>query len=434
MPRFLSGPFVEEPPWPHFATWSSRLELPFAPDWMRGSQVHSLFPHQELDPAIRQTLRVRENRTQLSDWLNFDLLDEFSEYQGALCLVAPNPLFRTVAKAQPDTSTDVAGEIVAYKPIARHAQRLHGCRLEVTNDRLRGRLARLAHEFDDDAIGELRHPTERYKEGISITHPTLGLLHWNDPCTLVKTVRLGTEIAARTKRVVVPARGKRRPEYTHDVHEREHAAEIVVGDVPANASVVSRLVAADLTRHRRREAEKYDQKWFHLEHSNAAAWVRKKIGRARETVFIVDPYFAGPELFAFGHAIARNDVALRVLTSQEAFDHDYSAHDLQTNLAASFSGSSTPPEIRVLTGEPDVHDRFLVIDNQVWLSGNSLNTLGERAGMVIRLPDPDPVIPRLEGFWDGATPLANWLATRPPARTPHPCLRFLRRLLRRSHA
>ena len=47
----------------------------------------------------------------------------------------------------------------------------------------------------------------------------------------------------------------------------------------------------------------------------AAAYLRERIGRARETVLIVDPCFAGRELLAFGHAIRGPDVELRILTS-----------------------------------------------------------------------------------------------------------------------
>ena len=77
------------------------------------------------------------------------------------------------------------------------------------------------------------------------------------------------------------------------------------------------------------------------------------------------------------------------------------------------------PEIRILTGKQSpVHDRFLIVDNIVWLSGNSLNTIGERAGMIIKLPDPEPVIELLHGFWCQAPTLPDWLANRPASVEP----------------
>jgi len=144
--------------------------------------------------------------------------------------------------------------------------------------------------------------------------------------------------------------------------------------------------------------------------------VRQKIGNARNDVLIVDPYFAGRELLAFGHAIRRPDVQLRILTSVLAFNgKSNGSQNIVTGLKLfailneTFKDYSTKPDIRVLTGTPDIHDRFLVIDGNAWLTGNSLNTIGERASMIVRLADPSQVVVRVESFWDAAPTLETWL-------------------------
>ena len=68
---------------------------------------------------------------------------------------------------------------------------------------------------------------------------------------------------------------------------------------------------------------------------------------------------------------------------------------LQEIQDTTFDRYSSKPEIRILGDSPGVHDRFLVIDGNVWFSGNSLNRIGERAGMIVKLPDPKPVVERL---------------------------------------
>lgn len=45
-----------------------------------------------------------------------------------------------------------------------------------------------------------------------------------------------------------------------------------------------------------------------------------------------------------------------------------------------------------------LHDRFLVIDDAVWFLGNSLNTLGDKSSLIVKLPNPDEVIEQLEGM------------------------------------
>ena len=412
---FVSSPFLEDPPWPSFVVPDAAVGLPFAPDWLRASPVHFLFPQRLIDDAVRNTINVESNRVTLREWLNFDLIETYPDYLGAICLLAPNPYFRGVEKAFQESEATSSGETVAYKLVTRHGQRLAGIRLEVVNERLRGRTTPLTHDFDHDAIAVVHHPVSVYREGVSITHPEHGLLHWHAPAVVVRRVRLGTEIVARQKRVEVPARGRKRPAETHEVLEFEDAGDVVVGDAMDDDDLVARLVDADQQRVRQQAARAYDQQWFQRAPGDAAEWVRQTIGRARETVLIVDPYFAGRELFAFAHSIRRPNVHLRILTSVHAFgpkpDREANARTFAANLAATFASYPKQPEVRVMTGKsPDIHDRFLAVDHDVWLSGNSLNTIGERASVVVKLPDPAGVSGHVETVWASAKRLSDWLS------------------------
>ena len=107
----------------------------------------------------------------------------------------------------------------------------------------------------------------------------------------------------RRKRIEVPDDGRKRPEYEYEMDEVVDAGETVSGDDLKNLHVLSRYTEAKSRRSRRQAAIDYDQQWFHRAPGEAAEYVRQIIGRARDTVLIVDPYFAGRELFAFGHAI-----------------------------------------------------------------------------------------------------------------------------------
>jgi hypothetical protein len=50
----------------------------------------------------------------------------------------------------------------------------------------------------------------------------------------------------------------------------------------------------------------------------------------------------------------------------------------------------------VLSGKiPPLHDRFLVVDGAVWFLGNSLNALGDRASLILQVPDSEPIAKRL---------------------------------------
>ena len=414
--KLENSKFVQEPPWPHFVTSN---ELVFAPDWMHhGSRIHFLFPENILSPEVSEIIGTDKNRAKLEEWLNFDIVEVYPDYLGAICLVAPNPLFRFIEKSHFEQARASAAETVAYKLVARQGQSPNGLRLEVVNERLRGRMTPFVHEFDNNAIVILDFPTEIYKEGRSITHPDYGLLYWHEPLPILRAIHIGMELQRRRKRIQVPDRSLKQPEYEYIADEVENEREIIVGDPSETSDIIPRLIRAENQRSRQQAANNYDQQWFHREPSEAAEYVRQKISNARDTVLIVDPYLAGRELLAFGHAVSRPDIDFRILTSTQPLD-TASGSKLLNILNNTFKTYSKKPEIRILTGKrPPVHDRFLVVDGTVWFSGNSLNTIGECAGMIVRLPDPEPIIARLDAFWNQAPTLSDWLSKRSASATP----------------
>ena len=407
--------FVPAPPWPHFITSN---ELVFAPDWMQDSRTHFLFPKNVLSREVNEIIRIDKNRAKLEEWLNFDIVDAYREYQGAICLVAPNPLFRSTQKTHLEKAKEGTDETVAYKLVARQGQRLDGLRLEIVNEHLRERMTPLVHEFDNDAIAVFDFPVKIDKEALSITHPEYGLLAWNKPLPVLRSIHMTMELLGRRKVVQVPDGGRKWPRYEYEVDEVEDERQIVVGDALEDADIVRRIAEEEKRRSRQKDAKDYDQQWFYRTPSEAAQYVREKIGSARNTVLIVDPYFAGRELLAFGHAVSRPDIDSRILTSTSVFDANSGAQLLDT-LDRTFESYPTKPEVRILTGDPPpIHDRFLIVDGAVWFSGNSLHTIGERAGMIVKLLDPEPVIARLDAFWRKAPTLSDWLSNQPTTVAP----------------
>ncbi|MDE0447797.1 MAG: VPA1262 family N-terminal domain-containing protein [Spirochaetaceae bacterium] len=409
-----TGAFVQEPCWPQTITSN---DLPFVPDWMVSARSHSLFRRDSIPAEVGDIIESDRNRRELEDWLGFDIVDTYSEYQGAICIAAPNPVFRSVDRSLRNATDTHAVETVAYRVVTRQGQCPKGLRLEITNERVRGRLSPEVHEFDNDPIKVTSLTTRIFKEGISITHPVFGLLYWSKPSPFVRSIRTSIGMIRRRKTVEVPAGGRRRPLERYQVDEVGDTVESIIGETARNP--LSRIVEAEMRRSRRQTAKGYDQEWFYKTPQEAIQFVRARIGSARDAVFIVDPYFAGRELLAFGHATSRSGVHIRILSSARGLrksDLGETALEAGSNLqkikTTTFDDYSRKPEIRILGDSPAVHDRFLVIDGSVWFSGNSLNSIGERAGMIVKLPDPEPVVERLDSFWLQARPLSEWLADR----------------------
>ena len=427
--------FGQEPPWPGFVSSS---DLAFAPDWMQGSRVHFLFPRTTVPDELTEILGRQETRRQLEEWLHFDIALMYPEYQGSVSLVAPNPLFRSIEKSHLEQPNPGFDESVAYKIVARSGQRLDGLRLEVINERPRGRMKPFVKELDTDTIAVFDSRAKIDKEGRVLTHPDHGLLYWCEPLPLLRAIHVNMGMTSRRKTVHVPARSRTGSEEVYEVDEVADAGSFVTGDARKIKTVASRLIEADTVRSRREAAALYDQKWFYDSPAEARHYVRHRIGNARNDVLIVDPYFAGRELLAFGHAIRRPDVQLRILTSalvlnrdQEGAPNTMSGSQLLAILNETFKDYSIKPEIRVLTGTPEIHDRFFVVDESVWLTGNSLNTIGERASMIVRLADPTSIIARLQSFWERAPTLETWLRREVEASSSTGFISWLNKLITR---
>ena len=142
--------------------------------------------------------------------------------------------------------------------------------------------------------------------------------------------------------------------------------------------------------------------------------------KARDSILIADPYFNARALMAFAHASQWENVDIKILASAEGLkestcdgDGQDVASELNAALETTFSYATRRPEIRVMLGKSaPLHDRFLVVDGEVWFPGNSFDTLGDRAGLIIRLPDPDPVADELMALWSEACAFADWFARR----------------------
>ena len=182
----------------------------------------------------------------------------------------------------------------------------------------------------------------------------------------------------------------------------------------------------EFERKRSDEAERLGQRWFHRSRTEATEFVRSIIGTARERVWIVDPYFAAPELFSFAlattHAAAKVVILTGASTAMQTPDSIDSTIEAGEQLLRALSRTEMSHiEVKVMTGDmPTVHDRFLVIDEAVWFTGNSLNSLGERAGMMISVPAPDVVAAKLQSILDDPVrtkTLADWVAARRAKKT-----------------
>lgn len=156
------------------------------------------------------------------------------------------------------------------------------------------------------------------------------------------------------------------------------------------------------------------------------------------------------QLKQFLFAISHKGVKVTLLTSRLAFESRYAEDAIASASTTSPVGGATLPaappsrrdefarygalqseiadlkkhtggdvEVWVLPGDsPELHDRFLEVDGSVWFFGGSFNGLGERASLVVRVPQPEGILENVRGMISRALSLEAHIQLRavlPPA-------------------
>lgn len=188
------------------------------------------------------------------------------------------------------------------------------------------------------------------------------------------------------------------------------ATQSLIGEKARIPNVSGRITIAAAHREKIASAKQYGQRWFSDgSREEAMRFIQSELKRARTRVMIADPYFAGLQLEQFLYAVNPGTTTVTLLTSGLAFQ----SREQGTSKIDGFSQQLAQREKDVkLTAyvlqSSVLHDRFLVIDDAVWFLGNSLNSLGDKASLIVKLPNPDEVIGQLEGMLKQAIPFDDY--------------------------
>lgn len=400
----------EEPAWSQL---NSVSELPFVPDCHVSPRVHHLIPV-ALPDEIKELKCDGPVLKWLSENLYFDFKD-YPEYFGSLNLVAPNPVIRAFNnRLAPNNDNGNEAELFQFMP--RSGFSLDGLKLLICEQRPTGIASIRSIPIESDIL-RVEYVGEVEKVGVAIVCPERGVLYWHKPYNFVKSINLNLKLITGKKVVSVPPTNKRCSQ-TYEVPLSGDDTIDMVGSISNELNGARILYREQSKREDRREGERLGQRWFHGDQREAEDFVRNLVISARKRVVIVDPYFSTRELFNFALAASSPQVKVCVLTSAEVLrERDEIISDVEAGevLLKEIEANKDKAKvmIHVMPGEkPEIHDRFLIIDDEVWLSGNSLNEIGKRAGVIVKLPYPDPIINNIEAFLKKHLDLKTWVEER----------------------
>lgn len=411
----ISG-LMEEPTWPQMVTTS---DLPFVPDCHICPRVHHLIPV-ALPEKIKELKYNEDALTWLSQNLFFDLRD-YPEYFGSIHFVAPNPVFRGLNNR---LAIDKEGknEVEMFQFMTRAGHTLDGLQMILIEQRPTG-MASVRHIPLQSDLLKVEYIGDVSKVETVITCPHRGVLYSSAPHRFVKTINLSFNLITGKRQITVPAT-KTRESQIYEVTIVEDGVNSIVGQIEEVVSATEILYREQAKRELRHEGKRLGQRWFHGEQAEAEKFVKELIGRAHERVVIVDPYFGVRELFLFAMATSCAKTEVIILTSAEVLKNDddivaCSETGLVLLKQLEASKNIVNISVRVMPGEKgEIHDRFLIIDNnEVWLSGNSLNEIGKRAGIIVKLPSPAPILSNIDAILNKCQDLKTWVENRQKRKT-----------------
>jgi len=466
---FANLRWSEEPRWPNLACVLDGTLTPFLSKWHQCARVHHLIATSFDLASHWQDSRDRGEAAEwLAKQLAFDLL-LYTSLWGSIHLIAPNPVFREFHHNRGKVLKD-GFETVVYKIDWRNGTRLSDLTLIMKDDTVSGSGLIAAFPIKEE-LGAYVLNRHSDSQSVYVMDRHRGLLYGLESFLPLDGIDMNMQMVT-TRRVVrdengnplftVPIVGEGGPAVNVDLPGtgrtmHQQAAAILRSERNQQVS--------------KREAQEKYERWFQGDKEEAVKLIRRLLLTAQTRVLIVDPYFRRSELqFALG--VSNPRVPIRILTSAEMLG-EVSNDDCPPSLkrircilncfevqrekilplarktldavtglsmaagnqlknsinsvlgnnvvlhgeellsaveSANSQPKANPLELRVMIGSrPEVHDRFLLVDNNLWLLGSSLNEFGSRGTMIVPVIYPNFIEDRLEDNWRRAVFLKDWL-------------------------
>lgn len=404
------GSVLCEPRWPSLVTQEDAIAVPLARLRRAGTwHHHSLVEKPVIERVLSSDEKTRLLRV-LVEKAQVDLTSVPELWQSCH-LFQPRPVLRYVS-TRLDFSEETGERAVLVDIVPRKGAKLDGLTIELEELRATGK--RLLARFNPvDCFYGLPLTEDVGQLTLRVYHDTFGLLIEQGPFVFLKGIDTNIGLVTRERRLVIPAKGGQPEESLRiPISQQDHV--VSVGRSERNLSG-SRILLNIKHRLKSTSGPESKQQWFE-DREPARKEIRRILSGARERALIVDPFFSADEVLRFLPVVANQNARLQVLTSSSGLrktvipESNLRGRQLELKqLERLRDGLRTAverrelnaTEVRVMGGKSSaIHDRFLLVDERVWLLGSSLNEFGSRGTMLVELPLPSRIVPKLDDAWN----------------------------------
>ena len=403
---------------------------PFSPAWHGRPRLHRLIPMEDLaEPvrALRDASVEVEALIRAREWLrqhiHFDLL-AYDDWLGFGVLIAPNPLLRSFGACIVDRTA--TPETLELGGTPRRGANVSSLRMTV--EEVRAGASAWRADGAPNALGRFRALARSQVAAVreELVCSVRGMLDREPPAVFFRHVSVSaTQVAEARARQVAPPR--RTP--------AAQARTVFVRPLPTPPTAppptplrqLEKLQQARAERQgalRPAEAPQVRRGVRLLEHDRdeTVAWIRGLIAEARSQVLFVDPYLDADALQEFATATEHQGVAIRGLINPRPRRHsrvDANGEQYGDLMLKKILELRDPAQE---FGEIDIrvskicrlHDRFLQIDDVIWHSGHSFNSVGKgEISLMTLVAHPPETNQALAEAFAEAEPFEAYWANRP---------------------
>ena len=416
--RILCGEPAElrvRSPFPSYFTLSDKQQIntPFIADIWGKANIHQVMSSNQ-NPYLTDFLRQEKPGEWLEQYLGWNI-SFYPELMGSVHFILPNPYYSAlhICMIPKDEGPDQvkldfqvrkgadASKLVIVPFEKTHFGLLSGEEIRMKKASCAICLTGKAEEF-----------------GMYIKSDEFGLIDQKDFAGFARGFAIDIYCGTEKKVIHRPDSG-----VIEEVDQYKKAAS-VYSDMEGDPLGL-RLADAEIDRHRQLEATAQGLTFFYQSHDEAEKLIKSLIQNAHRSVLIADPYFASNELLAYANAVTYVDVKIEIITSADYLktkskldiykENGLSIPSLGEELFRQQNKGGKGIEITVLTGNsPAIHDRFILVDDEAWFSGGSLNAIGDRLSCIVKLADDKELRRRIDEIKrsDRAVPLKKWIEER----------------------
>ena len=421
---------IEEPEGPKsfLATQNSTNEgnyLPFIANNWDCVRVKAFFPNSNdyIKKIISYEKVISSYETELKWKLN-----EYDEIIGSFWFILPNPIYKSKDIFLDDVNKKIILHIDTRK--GKDAKKLDICTAEKRDI---GFQLLECKEIDNTNTFEINLNSDIYKLGLYIKCPIRGLLAYYPYSGFIRSISLNMKI--KTAEIAIHEKGKNSQEnfYSNDFYEYENT---IIGEKKANEKQDTPF-PIKFHHWPKQIATDYKNQYLFGQNNGgpeeAKKFIRKLINNAEKEVTVIDPYFSDNEIILYSTAIQHKGVKYTVVTSKKHIENYFNkkvnsilqriigfiskflirkANIKQIPLEFIFSKEYKEfkdklkikdLDILLMTGDhPIFHDRFIIIDNTIWITGNSLHSIGNRISMLIKLDNTNNILDEIKSLLNPA--------------------------------